>query len=139
MYVFEPKNIHFWTQVHEKRLEAAREEERMLEAKRQFEEEQGPGADKAQIKSSKAAIGATAKDQVCTICIVRLFLVSLCLSFVLCLCPFVCLSVSLSPLPSLSRVYAHSFTGFCPDLVDVVFDMFSFHLLESHFAFCFFS
>ncbi|CAM9600319.1 unnamed protein product, partial [Ectocarpus sp. 12 AP-2014] len=53
----------FTRKVHEKRLEAAREEERMLEAKRQFEEEQGPGADKAQIKSSKAAIGATAKDQ----------------------------------------------------------------------------
>ncbi|CBN79697.1 hypothetical protein Esi_0388_0005 [Ectocarpus siliculosus] len=53
----------FTRKVHEKRLEAAREEEKMLEAKRQFEEEQGPGADKAQIKSTKAAIGATAKDQ----------------------------------------------------------------------------
>lgn len=52
-------------QVQEKRLEAAREEERMLEAKRQFEEEQGPGADKAQVKSSKAMLESTAKDQVC--------------------------------------------------------------------------
>ncbi|CAM9293643.1 unnamed protein product [Pylaiella littoralis] len=53
----------FTRKVHEKRLEAAREEEKMLEAKRQFEEEQGPGADKDQVKSTKAAIGATAKDQ----------------------------------------------------------------------------
>lgn len=51
-------------QVQEKRLEAAREEEKMLEAKRQLEEEQGPGADKALVKSSKAALDATAKDQV---------------------------------------------------------------------------
>lgn len=54
----------FCMQVQEKRLEAAREEEKMLEAKRQLEEEQGPGADKAMVKSSKAALDATAKDQV---------------------------------------------------------------------------
>lgn len=36
----------------------------MLEAKRQFEEEQGPGADKAQVKSTKAIMENTAKDQV---------------------------------------------------------------------------
>lgn len=51
-------------QVQEKRLEAAREEEKMLEAKRQLEEEQGPGADKAKVKNSKAALDATAKEQV---------------------------------------------------------------------------
>lgn len=54
----------FFDQVHEKRLEAAREEEKMLEIQRQFEEEQGPGADKDAVKSSKKALGATAKDQV---------------------------------------------------------------------------
>eukprot|EP00752_Nemacystus_decipiens_P001585 g1546.t1 len=53
----------FTRKVQEKRLEAAREEERMLEAKRQFEEEQGPGADKDQVKSSKAIMENTAKDQ----------------------------------------------------------------------------
>ncbi|CAM9782179.1 unnamed protein product, partial [Hapterophycus canaliculatus] len=53
----------FTRKVQEKRLEAAREEEKMLEARRQFEEEQGPGADKDAVKSSKAAISATAKEQ----------------------------------------------------------------------------
>lgn len=51
-------------QVQEKRLEAAREEERMLEQQRQFQEELGPGADKDAVKSSKAAVDATTKDQV---------------------------------------------------------------------------
>lgn len=55
--------MHFF-QVQEKRLEAAREEERMLEQRRQFEEEQGPGADQDAVNASKAALGVTTKDQV---------------------------------------------------------------------------
>lgn len=51
-------------QVQEKRLEAAREEEKMLEARRELEEQEGPGADKDLVKNSKARVDATAKDQV---------------------------------------------------------------------------
>lgn len=45
----------------------------MLEAQRQFEEEQGPGADKEAVKSSKAALGATSKEQVRFVGHVELF------------------------------------------------------------------
>lgn len=51
-------------QVQEKRLETARAEELMLEQQRQFHEELGPGADKDVVKSSKATVDATNKDQV---------------------------------------------------------------------------
>ena len=50
--------------MQEKRLEAAREEERMLEQERQFQEELGPWADKSAVKASKASVNATSKDQV---------------------------------------------------------------------------
>lgn len=53
----------FALQVQEKRLEAAREEERILEAQRQFEEEQGPGVDKENLKAAAKNLGETNKEQ----------------------------------------------------------------------------
>lgn len=51
-------------QVQEKRLETAREEERILEQQRQLQEELGPGADKDVVKSSKETVDANNRDQV---------------------------------------------------------------------------
>ena len=59
-----PTRSHAAIQVQEKRLETAREEEKMLEAQRQLEEEQGPGADKDAVMASKKAVGTINNDQV---------------------------------------------------------------------------
>lgn len=50
-------------QVQEKRLEAAREEERMLEMQRQYDEERGPGLDKTTVNAVAKDIGENNKDQ----------------------------------------------------------------------------
>lgn len=50
-------------QVQEKRLEAARQEEKMLEVQRQFEEERGPGSDKAAVNAAAKNMGEINKDQ----------------------------------------------------------------------------